>query len=253
MQNPDRSLLSWIERARSALDQSRSNLALPALIVANLVPLWGILFVGWDAFAIILLYWAENLVVGFFTILKIICVKVPKPSEHIGKLFAIPFFVMHYGGFIGIHGVFVLAFFRHEMNMENLNWPCFLVFPQILFHVIGQMWSAMPPGMLVPLICLFGSHGISFVVNFLIKGEYAMIKPDAIMFQPYPRMAVMHVSLIIGGFGVAAMGSPLPILFVLVGIKTAIDVALHLGEHKRVQVLSKQVSVVQPRRRSRKS
>jgi hypothetical protein len=234
MPNPDRSLLSWILWGRSALDECRSNLALPALVVANLVPLWGILFADWDAFAILLLYWAENLAVGFYTVLKMACVKVSKPSEHLGKLFAIPFFIMHYGGFIGIHGVFVLAFFRHEMNMEHLNWPCFLVFPQILFRVIGQMWSAMPPGMIVPLICLFGSHGVSFVVNFLIKGEYAVIKPDAVMFQPYPRMAVMHVALILGGFGVAAMGSPLPVLFVLVGVKTAIDVALHRRERQKV-------------------
>ena len=252
MQNPDRSLLFWINWGRSALDKSRSNLALTALVVANLVPLWGILFANWDAFAILLLYWAENLAVGFYTILKMACVKVPHPAGHLGKLFAIPFFTVHYGGFIGIHGVFVLAFFRHEMDMGNMDWPCFLVFPQILFRVIGQMWSAMPPGMLIPLICLFVSHGISFVVNFLIKGEYAAIKPDAIMFQPYPRMIVMHVALIFGGFGVALLGSPLPVLVILIGIKTAIDVALHLGEHKRVQVLSKQVSVVQPRRRSRK-
>lgn len=234
MPNSDRTLLFWIQRGRSALDECRSNLALPALIIANLVPLWGILFAGWDAFAILLLYWAENLAVGFYTVLKMICVKAPNPVAHLGKLFSIPFFIMHYGGFIGIHGVFVLAFFRHEMNMDHLNWPCFLVFPQILFRVIGQMWSVMPPGMIIPLIGLFASHGISFIVNFLIKGEYATIKSDTVMFQPYPRMVVMHVALILGGFGVAAIGSPLPVLFVLVGIKTAIDVALHRRQHQKV-------------------
>jgi hypothetical protein len=235
MPNSDRSLLFWIQWGRSALDECRSNLALPALIVANLVPLWGIVFSGWDAFAILLLYWAENLAVGFYTVLKMACVKVPNPVEHLGKLFAIPFFIVHYGGFIGIHGVFVLAFFRHEMDMANMNWPCFLVFPQILFRVIGQMWAVMPPGMIIPLICLFASHGISFVVNYLIKGEYAVIKPDAVMFLPYPRMIVMHVALIFGGFGVAAIASPLPVLFVLVGIKIAIDVALHRRERQKAQ------------------
>jgi hypothetical protein len=235
MPNPDRSLLFWIEWGRSALDKSRSNLGLVALVVANLVPLWGILFAGWDAFAIILLYWAENLAVGFYTVLKMACVKMPTPAANLGKLVAIPFFVMHYGGFIGIHGVFVLAFFRHDMDMGHMNWPCFLVFVQILFHVIGQMWSAMPPGMIIPLICLFGSHGVSFVVNFLIKGEYAVITLNAIMAQPYPRMAVMHVALIFGGFGVAALGSPIPVLFVLVWLKTAFDVVLHLREHQKVQ------------------
>ncbi|MHC4130435.1 MAG: DUF6498-containing protein [Planctomycetota bacterium] len=41
----------------------RSWLTLPvaALIVANIIPIWGVLFLGWDAFCIVLLYWAENL------------------------------------------------------------------------------------------------------------------------------------------------------------------------------------------------
>lgn len=90
--------------------------------------------------------------------------------------------------------------------------------------------------MLVPLLFLFGSHGVSFIINFLIKGEYSVIKPEAIMFQPYPRMAMMHVALIFGGFGVVLLGSPLPVLIVLIGFKTAIDIILHLREHRRIQV-----------------
>ncbi len=43
-----------------------------ALIAANLLPLLGVIFLGWDAFAILLLYWAENVVIGAINVLKII-------------------------------------------------------------------------------------------------------------------------------------------------------------------------------------
>jgi len=45
-------------------------------------------------------------------------------------------------------------------------------------------------------------------------------------------MVVMHVAIIAGGFFSMAFGSPAALLFVLVVLKTIIDVELHLREHK---------------------
>ena len=96
------------------MNDSRSivgRLPLISLLAANSIPLFGVLFFGWDAFGIILLYWSENVVVGFYNVLKIAFVKVKDPKEHLGKLFMIPFFMIHFGGFTGVHGVFVLTMF----------------------------------------------------------------------------------------------------------------------------------------------
>ena len=41
-----------------------------ALIGANLVPLAGVLFLGWDLASVIVLFWAESAVIGFYTALK---------------------------------------------------------------------------------------------------------------------------------------------------------------------------------------
>ena len=43
-----------------------------ALLLANLIPVFGVLYLDWDVGSIIVLYWAENLVIGFYTILKIL-------------------------------------------------------------------------------------------------------------------------------------------------------------------------------------
>ena len=48
------------------------DLSTVTLIVANLVPIIGVLLFGWDAGIILLVYWSENLVVGGYNILKMV-------------------------------------------------------------------------------------------------------------------------------------------------------------------------------------
>ena len=83
-----------------------------SLIGANLAPLIGVLVLGWDAGVVVLLYWVENLVLGVYTILRIVFARVPVPLFHAGKLFAIPFFTLHFGGFCAVHGLFIMALFE---------------------------------------------------------------------------------------------------------------------------------------------
>ena len=52
------------------------------------------------------------------------------------------------------------------------------------------------------------------------------------MGKPYVRVVVLHVTVLIGGFLSLAMGEPVAILFVLVVLKTALDVNFHLKERR---------------------
>jgi uncharacterized protein YjfI (DUF2170 family) len=218
-----------------------SNIPLIVLVAANAVPLFGVIFLKWDAFLIVLLYWAENLVVGFYNILKMALATVPHPAgmpraaAHLGKLFLIPFFIIHYGGFTAVHGMFVLAMFKKDDGkfMEGADWPCFLVFVQMLLNVIKRAYSAIPQNMKFALLALFLSHGVSFVYNYLLKKEFATVKLERQMMMPYSRIVVMHIAIIAGGFLLAAIGSPAALLFVLIVLKTILDAALHLREHRK--------------------
>jgi hypothetical protein len=76
-----------------------------ALILANLVPLVGAVFMDWKLSNVMVLYWAESAVIGFFNICKIIV---------IGRWFALlaaPFFAGHFGGFMAIHFLFIYSLF----------------------------------------------------------------------------------------------------------------------------------------------
>jgi hypothetical protein len=46
-----------------------------------MVPLWGVLFFNWDAFYLVFLYWSENLVIGFYNILKMLLSQPLNPDE----------------------------------------------------------------------------------------------------------------------------------------------------------------------------
>jgi hypothetical protein len=42
------------------------------LVVMNLIPLVGVVFFGWSGFNIVFLYWSENVIIGFFNVLKML-------------------------------------------------------------------------------------------------------------------------------------------------------------------------------------
>jgi len=214
------------------------NAPLIALLAANTIPLWGVAFLNWDAFVIVALYWSENLIIGFYNILKIAFARptnAPDIVTHLSKLFLIPFFIIHYGGFTAIHGLLVLLIFkRGEGQLITGNaWPCVFIFVQMLLGVIKQMLSVIPSAARPAIIALFASHGISFVYNYLLKGEFASVKPNQLMSAPYSRVVVMHISILAGGFLLVAIGSPVALLLMLVVLKTIVDIKFHLREHKK--------------------
>jgi hypothetical protein len=218
-------------------DHQRSSITLAALIIANLIPVLGVLQFDWDVGAIVILYWCENLVIGCYTIVKLLM------AAGLRALFNVLFFIVHYGGFCGVHGFFVLAltgFGGNEPGSTNLmpepSWPGPLVFPQLLFEVSRQVVAAAPQALLYGVAALFISHGISFALNYIGKREYVGLRTARIMTAPYKRILVLHIAIIAGGFLVTSLGSPIGLLLALVALKIGMDIMLHRRAHRRQQV-----------------
>jgi hypothetical protein len=222
----------------------KSRLPVPALIAVNLLPLIGVIWLGWDASVIVLLYWTENLIIGGFNVLRILLVPVEHPALHLQKLFAIPFFCVHFGGFCAVHGLFLIAFFRIGGGMEASfkvpEWPGPLVFLGLLFSVAATLWENLPEGMELLLICLTLSHGISFVHNVVIGKEYASMTVSQLMTRPYRRIVLLHVAIIGGGIPIMMLGSPAPLLLLLVFLKIVMDVWLHVRSHGTRRIVRKE-------------
>ena len=190
------------------------------LVAANLAPLAGVLLLGWSVFPILLLYWCENVVVGAVNVLKIAFAQPRNVAVDLGKLFLIPFFVVHYGMFTLVHGIFVVALF----GPRGLGGPSpFGIAAAVKGAHIG--WA---------VLVIAASHGYSFLHNYLFSGEYRQASPQVLMGQPYARVVLLHVTILLGGFGAMALGQPAAALFVLVVLKTAIDLRAHLAERKKL-------------------
>ena len=213
--DPESDVPRGLRGARSSLSRFRTSAL--ALILANLVPLFGVLGLGWNAAAIVVFYWAENLVVGFFNILRMRRARGPleasgmtlngRPVTEASRSALIAFFALHYGMFTLGHGVFVLAAFgsKFEGSLRDLG-------TAFLFLAV--------------------SHGVSYRRNFLGQGEYLRVSFAALFWLPYKRIFIMHLTIILGGAWAQSKGSPVPALILMVGLKTLIDLVCHLAERR---------------------
>lgn len=187
------------------------------------------LFLHWDVGAIVVLYWTENLVVGFYTLLKM---PVTGGRSAIGIML---FFCLHYGGFCAIHGAIVLELtrFAGEISSELpvASWPGPFVLIQKVIYFGQQILDAAPPEFTWAILALVLSHGASFVLLFLGQHEYRHTTVDKLMMAPYKRIAVLHIAIIAGGFLVVELGQPLGLLLALVALKIGMDIMLHNRSH----------------------
>jgi Family of unknown function (DUF6498) len=193
-----------------------------ALVAANLFPLFGVVALHWTVFAVILLYWCENVAIGAINVLKMVFAQPRSLSADAIKLFLVPFFVVHYGMFTFVHGVFVLVLFGPASLGRTFPGPATFA-AAIRMADVG--WG---------VVFIAASHAFSFLQNYVFGGEYRTASPQLLMIQPYARVVVLHIAILAGGFLTLAIGAPLGALVLLVVLKTALDLRAHLAERRKL-------------------
>lgn len=196
-------------------------------ILENILPLCGVMFFGWSAFSLLLAYWLETLVIGFFTILKMKRATKNLPINEQNKLipgtlrsvtsletkFAIGFFMVHYGMFCVGHFIFLKIFATLAHDPISFSWFVLL--------------SAIP---------FFVAHEKKFQEEFLANKEYEKIPLAMILFSPYKRIALLHVVLLLGGIPfILLQNLPSQCAVLLIVLKVVLD--MKFGE-KTKQIIS---------------
>ena len=240
------------------------------LIGANLIPLLGVLLLGWSTFSVVVLYWLENLMVGIINILKMItCNPDPRqvdlqktlrkqlhqarqhdlsPEDEM-KLEMATDYLDEKGASLGVmhqaSKLFIIPFFTLHYGLF-----CF-VHGGFVFLLLGQdgpgfgrgphldslpemIRSGLEGGTLWAALALFGSHLFSFFVNYIGKGEYRRTAVPILMFAPYGRIVVLHVAILFGAFVIMWLGSPVFLLVLLIAGKTCLDLGLHVWSHTKL-------------------
>ncbi|HUR69453.1 MAG TPA: DUF6498-containing protein [Candidatus Thermoplasmatota archaeon] len=176
------------------------------LVAANAAPLLGVLLLHWSLGSLLLLYWAESGIIGGFNVLKML------GARSWANLFLVPFFCFHFGMFMLVHLVFLVAVIlpmsgEGALDAARASWPAALL--------------------------LVASHGVSYWTDHVRGPGGEARDPQRYFAAPYPRIVVMQVTIIFGAMLVGVFGQPALLLALFVVLKTAVDLGAHLRERQK--------------------
>lgn len=200
------------------------------IIAANLVPLYGVLFLDWSAASMFLVYCMETLIVGLFNVIKMAIVNIFAPKDdntvyfndkkHVGRWYLVFFFIIHYGLFVFIQ----TQIFFHAGNLIEDN--SFIVgYSKVIDH-LG------PDGRLVLLVFIC-SYALQTIYSFLIGGQYRSISLGRLMFQPYARILIQQFVVILGSMFLTLGGGKF-FMVVFVIIKIIFEVYINVDKYLQV-------------------
>lgn len=190
----------------SVADRATRTTAL-GLILANLMPLIGVIALGWSPFSVVMAYVLETVIVGLYTWLRILLAQKTPVAERIGTAM---FFLAHYGFFVLAQTVFI-----------------------VLGVGVRDAWSPeVQRELAIAGLCFLVSHGISFVTHYLRGGEYRLADARVELFRPYGRIFTQQLIAIFGFWLTLAFTGPRvgPVV-ILVACKLLIDLRSHLRSH----------------------
>ncbi|HYI67321.1 MAG TPA: DUF6498-containing protein [Candidatus Limnocylindrales bacterium] len=210
------------------------------LVAVNVIPLIGVAYWDWSLMMILVLYWIESGIIGVINVFKIaraegpmsmpgtgsrITIRLTGTAAGLARGGIIGFFILHYGMFWAVHGVFVFLL------------PVFAGLSMVGAGFAPADFGPLPlDGLLLSALALAASHVVSFFVNFLGRREYLGVSPQGQMMSVYGRVVVLHVTVLGGAFLVGLFGTPFAALVLLVVLKTAADLFFHLREHRPAPV-----------------
>ncbi len=181
------------------------------LFISNLVPFFGILFLGWSIGAALFAYWIESIAVGIINIPKLMIVRRVGIQDPYRTLRSTGYSVLE---FIGMYGFFLM------------------IYGVVIFKVYGLHEVELIQSILLGS-AFFVSHIVSFVVHFLFEKEYFGQTVKMQFTYPLRRLVVLHAVVFFGSFFIAPNGTTHVALICVIAIKTFGDIVIHSFSHKK--------------------
>ena len=181
-----------------------------ALYVA--LPLVGLLVLGWDWRPIVLLYWLENITVGGVTFIGLIRARIARRAagNPVGSAGMHPaFFLVHYGLFTFVHGVFVGV----------------LVMIPTALAPASPMTFAPASAEPVPFGLLVLAWAATTVVQWVLASVTKTPQPGGVG-RAYARIFALHLAILGGVWLIISLGLPAIVAIVLVVLHAIADAVM---------------------------
>lgn len=144
-------------------------------------------------------------------------------------MLVVPFFTFHFGGFMFVHGFFlavVRTFAGSGPGGSDLTAASAAGEGNEGFGAMVGILATMADGetettlawMLIPLAL---SHGVATLRDHFLSGRFREMSPPDAMMEPYGRIIVMHMAILLGifaGFILGGFGTALMAAFVVVKV-----------------------------------
>jgi hypothetical protein len=207
-------------------------------IAANLLPVFGVWFLNWNPKQVFIVYCLETIVIGFFNLVRMGISTAYRKTDiwyngayqaRVSGIFFMLFFLVHYGIFVAVQmGLFfAVSGIADQYNIGFFNF--FLKWPQIIEGNAYIMIGAF----------VF-SYGYKTVSEFLLTGQYKTLPLSIQMFQPYMRIFIQQVTVIIGSmFLVFGAGKIFILVFAVVKISFEVYVNYERVMNKAIAELKK--------------
>lgn len=188
----------------------------------DLLPIIAVFAFGWGATPLVALYWLENLVIGAFTILRMIGTALASLVSLAMALFMVPFFFFHYGLFCFVHGVFLRLFAGGEDGGDTMA-P---------LPLIG--WAlGTAPEMLWFVAAIACVSALYYIVDFIGRGEFRTSNPQVEMFSPYGRIVTLHIAIILGAGVAFTLDEPLLGVLLLILIRVVFGIVTNVMRRRK--------------------
>lgn len=184
------------------------------IVLLNLIPLGGVLWLGWDAGQILMLYWIENLIIGVLALTRILTARgVDEPvngARPESRVRLGCFFTFHYGIFTLVHGVFTMMLASRLMGGAMPLWDG--VFASTGFH-----WAVLAAAAI---------QGVILVRDWWGSGLWRRSTPVMEMFRPYGRIVVLHVTVLACAWWLSETSAPAWAVLILCLVKAAVELVM---------------------------
>jgi Family of unknown function (DUF6498) len=185
------------------------------LIAANLIPVYGVWFLGWSAVDAFIVYALETIIVGIMTLLKLGVMTLFRKkdtwqnqgsSTQVSGLFFMVFFTLHYGLFVAVQ----TSIFAQSAKLPGTGF----------LHFFLNWYSYLKNEDIVIMLSAFVvSYLVTSFIPFIVKGEYKTISMMRVMFQPYGRIFIQQFTVILGSMFLAfGAGKAFILIFALAKI-----------------------------------
>lgn len=162
------------------------SLSLIGFIVSNMLPIFAVFYFDWKPFDLVLIYWAESLILGFYTVLKMLYVDTPNVRSDIAVFSEIPTFAGAYSIFCIIIGIAILRIFNQFPVLSGDEFFPKLAFVTHLFKLcfVERKWVCLS---------IFLGYGVSFVCDYMKGQQYFRAYLGKLMVLPMLRCIALAV------------------------------------------------------------